>query len=284
MMNQVAPRRSMLFLPGLRADRYAKALACGPDVVCLDLEDAVAPNLKPQARETVLALLESADRGQTSLALRINAAGTQAAVEDLQALAACKRAPDMVVLPKVQGADDLAWLESMLPEAFAAAEIWAIIETAEGLEAAARIARASRRLAGLLFGGADLAAELGCAMEWEPLLYARSRVVHAAAIAGIAVMDVPCLDVHDDDGLRRELAAVRRLGYGGKAAIHPRQIAIIHEGFAPGEAELHAARRLLSAFDACTDGVCLLDGRLVELPMVRAARRVVAAAADAQLR
>lgn len=274
----------MLFVPGVRTDRHAKAVGSGADVVCLDLEDAVAPALKADARQAVLAFLDTVEPGQTGLALRINAVHSLVGAADVAALATVRRAPHILVLPKVKSAAEVACFASILPAAFAASEIWAIIETAEGLEAAPQIARASPRLAGLIFGAADLAAELGCAMDWEPLLYARSRVVHAAAVAGIATMDVPHLDVNDDEGLRRAVAAARKLGFTGKAAIHPRQVALVHEGFAPSHSEVAAAQRLLSAFDACSDGVCLLDGKLVELPMVRAARRVTAIAGAAGTR
>lgn len=281
-MTQTRSRRSMLFLPGLRPDRYAKAVGSGADIVCLDWEDAVAPNLKAQAREAVLPLLENAARGRSRLALRINALYSHAGAADMVALAQATAAPDALVLPKVKSAEEVAWLESMLPPHFAAVEIFVIIETAEGLESAPRIAAASPRVTELLFGAADLSAELGCALAWEPLLYARSRVVHAAAMAGIDVMDVPYLDLDDEDGLRREVAAVRGLGFTGKAAIHPKQVAAVNEGFAPTAADVTAARRVLDAFDACPDEVCLLDGKLVELPLVRAARRTLAIASLAQ--
>ena len=284
-MTQIRPRRSMLFLPGLRTDRYAKAVGSGADIVCLDLEDAVAPSLKAQAREAVLPLLNDAARGPSQLALRINTLYSQNGASDIVALAQIRVAPDILILPKVKSAKEVLWLESMLPQHFAEVDIFAIIETAEGLESAPQIAVASPRVRGLLFGAADLSAELGCELAWEPLLYARSRVVNAAAIAGIDIMDVPHLDLDDEDGLRREVTAVRRLGFTGKAAIHPKQVGPVNDGFSPTAAEVAAAQRVLDAFDACQDGVCLLDGKLVELPLVRAARRtiVIASAVKAGL-
>lgn len=272
------PQRSMLFLPGLRTDRFERAAASNADIVCLDLEDAVAPQLKAQAREAVLSTLNG-QRGGVRLAVRINGAGSPDGADDLLALATAEAPPDIVVLPKANGPEEIGWLISMLPPHFAQAELFAIIETARGLEAACRIATASPRVTTLVFGAADLCAELGCTLAWEPLLYARSRVVHAAAIAGLAVMDVPYLDVDDETGLRAEVAAVRRLGFTAKAAIHPKQVSGINEGFAPSAAEEQRARRVLEAFDACKDGVCLLDGRLVELPVIRAARRTLSIAA-----
>lgn len=278
-MSHASLQRSVLFLPGLRTDRYAKAVGSGADTVCLDLEDAVAPHLKAQARDAVLELIENEERGRSRLALRINPLQSQAGMADMLALARLQKMPEVVILPKVKTSSEVAWLEEMLPSSSPDVEIWAIIETAEALEAAPQIARASPRVSALIFGGADLAAELRCEMEWEPLLYARSRVAHAAAIAGIAAIDVPHLNLNDDEGLRREVVSVRRLGFTGKAAIHPKQVGVVHQGFAPTEHEIAAAKRLLAAFDACQDGVCLLDGRLVELPMVTAARRIITIAA-----
>ena len=153
-----------------------------------------------------------------------------------------------------------------------------IIEANDGLADAQAIARASRRVASLLFGAVDMSAELRCANAWEPLLYARARVVHAAASAGIDVLDVPFLDLADDEGLAREAAAAAAMGFGGKAAIHPRQLAAIHAAFTPTAEQLERARRVVAAYEASESGLVVLDGRLVELPVVRAMYRLLAAA------
>jgi citrate lyase beta subunit len=122
----------------------------------------------------------------------------------------------------------------------------------------------------------DLAAELGCALEWDALLYARSRLVHASALGGVGSIDVPFLDLRDRAGLDAEVRAVARLGFRAKAAIHPGQIEIIHEAFAPTELELERARRILDAHQRSEGGVTVLDDRMIDRPVVEAARRTLA--------
>jgi citrate lyase beta subunit len=151
-----------------------------------------------------------------------------------------------------------------------------IIETNDGLSDAVAIARSTRRVASLLFGAVDMSADLRCANAWEPLLYARSRVVHAAASAGIDALDVPFLDLDDAAGLAREAQAAAAMGFGGKAAIHPRQIAAIHAAFTPSSAEIARARRIVAAYEASDTGLVVLDGKLVEAPVVRSMYRLLA--------
>jgi len=153
-----------------------------------------------------------------------------------------------------------------------------LVETARGLAAAEALA-AHPRVAGLVLGGADLAADLGAVMSWEPLLYARSRLVHAAATAGVAVVDVPCLALDDGGALADEAARVRRLGFTGKLAIHPRQVAPINTAFTPDAAELEGARRVIAAVAAAGGGVAVVDGKMVDAPVVRSAERALALAA-----
>lgn len=130
----------------------------------------------------------------------------------------------------------------------------------------------------LLFGAVDMSAELRCQNAWKPLLYARSRVVHAAAAAGVDVLDVPWLDLNDEAGLAREAAAAA-LGFGGKAAIHPKQLAAIHAAFTPSAEMVARAQRIVAAFEASASGLVVIDGKLIELPVVRAMVRLLAGVA-----
>ena len=153
-----------------------------------------------------------------------------------------------------------------------------IIETNAALEAAHDIAKASPRIDALFFGGVDMAAELRCKNGWEPLLYARSRVVHAAATAGIDVIDVPYLDLQDLDGMRQEAMLAKALGFSGKGSIHPKQIPVINEVFTPDQATIAHAQRVIQAFAEADTGLVVLDGKLIERPVLREMRRILAIA------
>ena len=272
------PRRSLLFVPGARPELIAKADAAGPDMVCVDLEDAVAPEGKDAARAAVFAALAAGPAPRAELLVRINGLATPAGLEDLIRLLRCERPPAGIMIPKTRAAAEigvLAELVGAVPR-LDALRFHVIVETSDGLAEALAIARASPRIAALLFGAVDLSADLRCANAWEPLLYARSRVVHAAAAAGVDVLDVPYLDLGDADGLAREAAAAAALGFGGKAAIHPRQLATIHDAFTPSAQQVAQARRIVAAYEASPSGLVVLDGKLVELPVVRTMYRLLA--------
>jgi (S)-citramalyl-CoA lyase len=275
--------RSLLFLPATRADRFPKALASGADAVCLDLEDALPPAEKDAGLASAVALL-SQPRGGVLVCVRVNDVKSARGLTDLRGLALAGVAPDAVMLPKVSGPDDLG----ATADALAASARWGVspvpfipvIESALGLDHVEAIARRSPdRTVALMLGGIDLAAELGAALEWDSLLYARSRLVHAAALAGgLATLDTPSLEVADLAAVGQEAIRVARLGFTGKAAIHPAQLPAIHAAFSPTEEEVERARRVVQAFGESGGGVVLVDGRMVDRPVVRAAQRTLALA------
>ncbi len=267
--------RSLLFVPGDRPERFSKAQASGADLVCIDWEDAVAPAARAQARSTVLAFLAQQAAGHV-YGVRINALASADGLRDVLALSEAPPAaqPAFVMLAKTENAAQV----QLLADHLAGLPLVALIESAAGLHAAASIAAAHPQLAALMLGGADLAAELQCEMAWEPLLHARSALVLAAAAAGVACIDVPCLDVAHVDGARTEAQRVAALGFSAKAAIHPTQIAAIHAGMRPSEAALQQAQRVVQvAQQAATTGsaALLLDGRLIDRPVVLAAQRLL---------
>lgn len=275
--------RSLLFTPGLRTDRFAKALSGGADIVCIDLEDGVAPDFKSEARDKAIPALFDASFGGTGggagRAMRINPIKTQLGMRDMLALCDFGKAPPALLLPKIESAEDVRWVAELLDEAaYPETRLMVIIETGRALEAALDIAQASARIDTLLFGAADLSAELGSSLDWEALHYARGRAVHAAASAGLDLIDVPSLDIKDEDGLRREAHLAQRMGFTGKAAIHPVQIAPINEVFSPSAETIDFAHRVIKAYEASDAGVALLDGKVVEMPVVRAMRRALAIA------
>ena len=276
---QPRPRRSFIFTPGLRPDMYPKALASGADIVCVELEDGIAPADKAEARTKAMALFEQpqADDGVERM-VRVNSLRERAGIEDMHAVIASATPPPALMLPKVRTPDEVRLVDDLLSEAGHSTRLHVIIETNAGLEAAHEIARCSGRLEALFFGGVDMAAELRCRNEWEPLLYARSRVVHAAAGAGLDVIDVPYLDLDDPDGMRVAAEQARDLGFSGKGAIHPRQIAALNTVFTPSPDEVRRARRIIDEFEQANTGLVVIDGKLIEKPVLRDMYRILAIA------
>ncbi len=266
--------RSALFTPATRLASLEKAMGSGADLVILDLEDAVAIADKPGARVALSAL---PPRTRAQVALRINAAATEAGLRDLLFLRECP-GWKAVMLPKTETTGEVALTQAHLQGA--ETPVIALIETASGLEAAPGIA-AHPAVAALALGGADLAADLGVTMAWAPLLAARARLVQAGAMGRCAAWDVPSLVLDDDAAVEAEAKAVRELGMKGKLAIHPRQIAALHRAFSPDEAEIRQARRILDTLAAAGGGACSLDGRMIDRPLALAAQNLLKRAGEA---
>ena len=265
--------RSLLFVPGSRPDRFEKALAAGADVVCIDLEDAVAPDGKDAAREAVLGFIANRSSGEGPvLGLRVNAVGTPEGERDLDALGGANRA-DFVMIPKVVDTGDVEAVRT----SFGRDAIVTVLESARGILEAEHIADHPAVIAAL-YGAIDLAADIGCSLDWEAHLYGRSRCALAFGAAGKPVFDTPFLDVKDAEGLKEMTRRAARLGIHARSAIHPAQIAPIHEALAPSTEEIAHARRVVEAFEAAESGVALLDGKMIELPVIKSARRVLARA------
>ena len=275
----VRPRRSFIFTPGLRPEMYPKALASGADIVCVELEDGIAPKDKAEARRNALALFEApqADDGVERI-VRINSMRERFGIEDVNAVLASDTPPPALMMPKVRTPDEVVMLDQLLTEAGHATRLHVIIETNEGLEAAFDIARCSGRIDAMFFGGVDMAAELRCVNSYDTLLYARSRVVHAAAAAGLDVIDVPFLDLDDPEGMRIEAEKVRDLGFSGKGSVHPKQIAALNEVFTPSADKIARARRVIAEFEKADTGLVVIDGKLIEKPVLREMHRIVAIA------
>ena len=212
----VRPRRSFIFSPGLKPDMFPKALACGADIVCVELEDGIAPKDKAAARNSGLALFAApqADDGVERVP-RINGLRTAFGLADIQAILATDTPPPALMVPKVVSPDEIVWLDDVLTERGHDTRLHVIIETNAGLEAAPDIARASPRIEALFFGGIDMAAELRCGNAWEPLLHARSRVVHAVADAGLVVVDGKLIEKPVLREMHRILSIAERVAIAG---------------------------------------------------------------------
>ena len=287
MMNEdehkpVQSRRSFIFVPGLRPELYPKALASGADIVCVELEDGIAPHNKDEAREKTMALFTEpqAEDGVERI-VRINCLRSAVGLDDVQAILATDMPPPALMLPKVVSPDEVVWLDDLLTERGHDTRLHIIIEMNAGLEAVFDIARSSPRIDALFFGGVDMAADLRCKNAWEPLLYARSRVVHAAASIGVDAVDVPYLDLEDLEGMKIAAQQAKDLGFSGKGAIHPKQIADLNGVFTPSAEEIARARKVLAAFEEANTGLVVVDGKLIEKPVVREMQRILSVAGRA---
>jgi citrate lyase beta subunit len=275
MVNLPRQRRATLFVAGLVLDGLPAALASGADIVCVDLEDAVPLDRKDQARAAMVAAVAHLEApANVQLIVRINGLGSFEGPVDLRA--AILEAPPVtgIMLPKVESAEEVRWAGELADDTHSQVDLYAIIETAEALENAAAIARAHPRLKALFFGGFDLSTALGCAMAWEPLLYARSRVVHAAAMARIEVIDSPFAGVGDDAGLRAACERAKALGITGKAAKDARQVAVIRDAFTPTPQEIERARTIVGMFHSDPTRPLVYEGKLVELPTIKRLERI----------
>ncbi len=281
----VQPRRSLIFTPGNRPDMFPKALGIGADIVTVDLEDAIAPQHKDEARDKTLALFaDLPETGGVECIVRINTIRSADGLKDLSAIIAADTPPPAIMLPKVKSAEEIELLDELLIDSCEHIRFHVIIETNDGLDRCYDIAKSSQRIDSLLFGAVDMAAELRVDPVWEPLFRARSQLVHAAAGAGLDLIDVPFLDLEDMAGLKEEAERCATLGFTGKGAIHPKQIATLNEAFSPSEAQIDYARRVIQAFEEGDSGLVLVDNKLIEKPVLRSMYRILAVAEVAQER
>lgn len=270
-------RRSVLFSPGDDAAKLRKALEGNADVVVYDLEDAVGPDAKSAARETVREVLDDVLPAACEVCVRVNPVGSGAAA-DLDAVLDGP-SPDSVMLPKTSAAADVRKLRSMLRARGADRPVLALVESAAGVLHAEEIAAVDATDA-LVFGAEDLAGDIGATRtpSGTEVSHARQHVVLAARAAGVTPIDTPYLDFSDPDGLRDETQTAIGLGYDGKLAIHPAQVPVINEAFAPDADEVAWAERVLDARDAADGGVFVVDGEMVDAPGVKQAERILARA------
>ena len=258
--------RSLLFVPGNRPERFEKACGSGADLVCIDLEDAVAPDAKAEAREAAVAFLRDTEHAHVSL--RTNAPGTPDIADDLAAIDGLTL--PFLMIPKVDTLAELDGIASDLP-------LIPVIESGLAILNAAAILSSPRVRMGL-FGGGDYSADLGVPMTFEAFHYARSHLAACSAAFDVPVFDVPWLDVRDVAGGEADTRRVAGLGLHSRAAIHPAQVAAIHAAYAPSETDVSDARELRDAYAASGGNAALHNGKLIEAPMLRAAERVLARA------
>lgn len=269
--------RTTLFVPADRPDRYAKALGSGADIVCVDLEDAVACVNKAAARDAVAGFFTIAAKPEVRRALRINSLSTLDGSRDILHLATHAVRPDVILLPKTCCSNDVRSLAALMDEIDLHCPIIAIVETAEGLENATDIAMAPH-VAAICFGSADYSAETGSGMHWDALHYARGRIVQAAARAGILALDGAWLAIADMDGLAEESRRLPGMGFDGRVVIHPSQVAAVHEAFRPDDRDVERARKIVLAAEGQGGAAVSVDGHMVDRPVIAWARRLLARA------
>ena len=274
--HKISVRRSFIFTPGLKPEMFPKAISSGSDMVCIELEDGIAIKDKDEARKNTFKALETLEvKSGVELVVRVNCQRTKFGLMDLEAVVSSKTNVKAIMLPKVKTPDEITFIDDMLTDCGLNTDLHVIMETNEALESIYDIAHASKRIVALYFGGVDMAAELRVPNEYKNLIYARSRLVHAGASVGVDVIDVPYLDLEDMDGMKKEAELVRDLGFTGKGSIHPKQINVLNEIFTPSKEEIIKAKRIVDQFKESDTGLVVIDGKLIEKPVLREMQRKI---------
>lgn len=281
-------RRALLYMPGDDERKIRKAATLDVDCVCLDMEDGVALSRKDEARRLIPAMLGELDFGRAERLVRINPIGSGLEVDDLRASLEVR--PDGVVIPKVENGEAIRWASSEITAAERAKgwpvgeiAVIVLVETAMGVVNLRDIASSGPRLQALIFGAEDLAGDIGAVRTpdaWE-VFYARSALVTHAAAFDLQAIDMVYIDYKDTEGLARESAEAARMGYSGKQIIHPNQISPVQAAFTPDDAAIAHARRVMNAMaehQEAGKGAFALDGKMIDMPLVKAAEQVLARA------
>ncbi len=282
--------RSLLFVPGNSERKFARARECGADALILDLEDSVAHSQKAAARALVADLVGRHEKRNWRFFVRVNALDTGLTFDDMAAVV--KPGLDAILIPKANGASDLERIGQDLERLEAGADLkrgsvkCAVVatETPSAMFALGTYAPAHPRLIALTWGAEDLSAALGATDNREPdgawtfpYQVARAQCLFAASAAEVAAIDTVFVDFRDKDGLERDCRRSRRDGFSGRLAIHPDQVATINRAYAPSEAEIERARKIVAAFEANPGaGTLGVDGRMVDVPHLKAARKTLA--------
>ena len=279
----IGPIRSILFVPGSRQDRFAKAMHAGADAVAFDLEDGVEAAHKERARALIAEFLSAPAVSQALRLVRFNPVQTAAGEGDIECFQSVTWF-DGILLPKVETPGVLEQVARAFGTRVPVPPLLPLLESPRAILRAAEIAAADAPIAALLFGAEDLTAQLAVArtIDGEELLFPRASIALAAAASGAEAIDGVCTNLDDLAALRRDGERARALGFRGKLAIHPRQVPVINEIFTPSGPDIDRARRVIEAYEAARaagEGVTRMGSQMVELPVVERARRTLALAA-----
>lgn len=277
-------RRALLYMPGDDWKKITKALTLGVDCICMDMEDGVAVSQKAAARVTIARALQELDFGKSEKLARINAVGSGLESDDIEAVLPYR--PDGIVIPKVESFDQIEWASNAISAAerrfgWSPGSICLLVgvETARGILNLKDIA-SHPRLEAIIFGGEDFAASIGATRTPEAieLLYARQAVVTACAAYGLQAIDIVTIDFKNLDRVRAEAEFGARLGYSGKQIIHPAQVEPVQAAFTPDDEAIAQAIRIVEGFDASQKegkGAFALDGKMIDMPLLKNAQKVL---------
>ena len=273
-LDKIRVRRSFIFTPGLKPEMFPKALEAGADMVCIELEDGIAIKDKDEARNNTIDALKTLKvKNDVELVVRLNCQRTKFGLLDLEAFISSKIKIKALMLPKVNTPEEISLIDDLLTDCNLDTDLHVIMESNEGLKNIYDIAHSSKRIVALYFGGVDMAAELRVPNNFQNLIYARSKLVHAGASKGVDVIDVPYLNLENMEGMKKEAQFVKNLGFTGKGSIHPKQINILNEIFTPSEEEISKAKRIMDQFKKANTGLVVIDGKLIERPVLREMQR-----------
>lgn len=277
-------RRALLYMPGDDWKKITKSLTLGVDCICMDMEDGVAVNRKAEARASIAKALQELDFGKSEKLARINSVGTGWEKDDIAAVLPYH--PDGIVIPKIESLDQIKWGSEIIE----AAELkygWPLnsirmlvgVETAKGILNLKEIA-SHPRLDGIIFGGEDFAASVGAirSVGATELIYARQAVIVACAAFSLQAIDIVHIDFKDAEGLRVEAEQGAGFGFSGKQVIHPNQVQVTQEAFTPSDAAIANAKRIVESFEASQKegkGAYALDGRMIDMPLLKNAQKVL---------
>lgn len=277
-------RRALLYMPGDDRHKIDKSLTLGVDCICMDMEDGVSAGRKPQARASIARALQELDFGKSEKLARINAVGSGLEKEDIRAI--LPHRPDGIVIPKLEELSQIQWASDLM-EAAELEHGWPVnslrllvdVETPKGILNLKEFA-GHPRLDALIFGGEDFAAALGAkrTREADELLYGRLATLTHAAAFGLQAIDIVTVDFNDLGALRAEAEYGARLGFTGKQIIHPAQVEPVQAAFTPSEGAIAEARQIVDGFESNEKqgkGAFALDGRMIDMPLVKNARKVL---------
>ncbi len=280
-------RRALLYMPGDNWKMITKSITLGVDSICMDMEDGTAVNKKAEARATITKALQELDFGESEKLARINSVGSGWEKDDIEAVLPFH--PDGIVIPKVESFEHVEWASQIIEDAelkngwqVNSIRILIGVETAKGILNLKEIA-AHPRLDAVIFGGEDFAASIGAIRTKDAieLLYARQAVIVACAANDLQAIDIVTIDYKDLDTLKAEAEFGARLGFSGKQVIHPNQIPVVQEAFTPSAEAIAYARRIVETFEASQKegkGAYSLDGKMIDMPLLKNAQKVLARA------